>query len=220
VPSFGAVLIGCHFGNMPPGPPDSPQTRNCGRGSRRCHSFPQQFSEVGHDAKGGSPLGERCKCATLRASPSGPLRRSIALRQAVANGGCVWQASGAQRVIIRRGHLQQKIGAFKQSRSLPRAYLSLHRRGPGRGLATPGIRTRLAWCGIPLPLFSWDGGRTQAPLGRLTSRPTLGSASTDIPRRSDRRAATWSAYSSGSRLSSRFPSVSLGEWRPELSGII
>ena len=64
--------------------------------------------------------------------------------------------------------VQQKIGTFKQSRSLPSTYLPLHRWGTGRGLVTPGVRTHLAWCDIPLPLFSSAKGTRAVAL--ITAR--------------------------------------------------
>ena len=45
--------------------------------------------------------------------------------------------------------VKQKIGTFKQSRSLPSTYLPLHRWGTGRGLVTPGVRTH--WHGATFP---------------------------------------------------------------------
>ena len=67
------------------------------------------------------------------------------------------QAAGARGVIIRHGvllatalrSLQQKIGTFKQSRSLPSAYLPFNDGETGRGLVTPGIRTH--WHGATFP---------------------------------------------------------------------
>ena len=156
--------------------------------------------EVEADQLASSHLTGTHHRAIVRAAALRGVWRSVAFSQAVAIGRRYWQAAGAQRVIIRRGafgnsvkQLQQKIGTFKQSPSLPDAYLPLTT-GTERELATPGVRTHLAWCGIPFPLFtSAKGTRAgpQAPPGRLiTSRPTPGSASTDTPLLSDRR--TWS----------------------------
>ena len=97
------------------------------------------------------------------------VRRSFAVGQTVAIGRRAGQAAWAQRVIIRRGafgnsvkQLQQRIGTFKQSPSLPNAYLPFNE-GDGKGIGHARGPDPLAWCGIPLPLFTSAKGTRAGP---------------------------------------------------------
>ena len=127
------------------------------------------------------------------------VRRSFAVGQTVAIGRRAGQAAWAQRVIIRRGasgnsvkQLQQKIGTFKQSPSLPNAYLPFN--DGGRKGNWPRQGSGPIWHGVAFPFHFSLLLRGHAPdrkhrQGRLiTSRPTRGSASTDTPRQSDQHA--------------------------------
>ena len=64
------------------------------------------------------------------------------------------------------GVVQQKVGTFRQARTRPSAYLPLIIWGNGRGCGTR-VRTRLSWCGAPLPNLTLPHG---SPAARSTDR--------------------------------------------------